>query len=189
MVIEKAFKDEFSVPPRISNEDVANIDFVYRAVVDRIFAWTFYQDSFPFSVNDRARELLAGMDGKQPFRFEIECLQQVLLGRTLNLGQAKLTVQNAALVNPEEVEPYLQKPDGHNFEVFIRSLSGLANYQFLDAPSLPDDAWDKSIEEMIELDEKLVNNLFKAVNELAAGSLADLTEEEKSEVTIRPQFD
>lgn len=189
MVIEKAFNDEFSVPPRISNEDVANIDFVYRAVVDRVFAWTFYQDSFPFSANDRARELLAGMDGKQPFRFELDCLQPVLLGRTLNLGQAKLTVQNAALVNPEEVERDLQKLDGHSFDVFIRSLSGSANYQLLDAPSLPDDAWDKLVEEMIELDEKLVNNLFKAVNELAAGSLADLTEEEKSEVTIRPQFD
>jgi hypothetical protein len=157
--------------------------------VDRVFAWKFYQDSFPFSANDRARELLIGMDGKQPFRFEVDCLQQVLLGRTLNLGQAKLTVQNAALVNPEEIERDLQKLDGHSFDVFIRSLSGLANYQFLDAPSLPDDVWDKLVEEMIELDEKLVNNLFMAVNELAAGSLADLTEEEKSEVTIRPQFD
>ena len=189
MVIEKAFKDEFSVPPRISNEDVTHIDFVYRAIVDRVFAWKFYQDSFPFSANDRARELLAGMDGKQPFRFDIDCLQQVLLGWTLNLGQAKLKVQNAALVNPEEVERDLQKLDGHSFDAFIRSLSGLANYQFLDAPSLPDDAWDKLVEEMIELDEKLINNLFMAVNELAAGSLADLTEEEKSEVTIRPQFD
>jgi hypothetical protein len=65
----------------------------------------------------------------------------------------------------------------------------LADYQFLDAPSLPDDAWDKLVGEMIELDEKLVNNLFKDVNDLAAGSLADLTEEEKLEVTIRPQFD
>jgi hypothetical protein len=189
MVIEKAFKDDFSVPPRISNEDVADIDFVYRAVVDRAFAWTFYQDSFPFSANDRVSELLVGMDGKQPFWFEIDCLQQVLLGRTLNLGQAKLTVQNAALVNPDEVERDLQKLDGHSFEVFIRSLSGLADYQFLDAPSLSDDAWDKLVGEMIELDEKLVNNLFKDVNNLAAGSLADLTEEEKLEVTIRPQFD
>jgi hypothetical protein len=189
MVIEKAFNQKFSIPRFISSDERSTIDFVYRAVVDRVFAAPFHQESFEFSANDCARELLAGMDGKQPFRFEIDGLQQVLLGQTLNLGQAKMRVQNATLVNPEEVERDLQKLDGHSFDVFIRSLSGLANYQFLDAPRLPDDAWDKLVEEMIELDEKLVNNLFKAVNELAAGSLADLTEEEKSEVTTRPQFD
>jgi hypothetical protein len=189
MVIEKAFKQEFSIPPQISNEDVANMDFVYRAVMDRAFASTFDQDSFPFSANDRARELLSDMDGKQPFKFEIDHLRQALLERTLNLGQAKLTVQNAALVNHEEVERELQKLDGHSFSVMIKSLSGLANYEFLDAPRLPNDAWDKLVAELIELDEKLVDKLFRTVNELAAGSLADLTEEEKSEVTIRPQFD
>ncbi|MGH9768782.1 MAG: hypothetical protein ACREAB_15230 [Blastocatellia bacterium] len=189
MVIEKAFKREFSIPPQISDEDVANIDFVYRVVMDRVFSWPFYQDSFEILANDRARKLLTEMEGKHPFEIEIGCLQQALLGRTLNLGQAKMTVQNAALVNPEEVERELQKLDGRSFRVFIKSFSGLANYQFLDAPGLPDDAWDKLVAELIELDEKLVSSLFKAVNELAAGSLADLTEEEKSEATIRPQFD
>jgi hypothetical protein len=189
MVIEKAFNREFSIPRPISDGDIRDIDFVYRAVVDRVFAEPFYHEPFEFSANERAHELLVGMDGKQPFGFEIDCLQQGLLGRTLNLGQAKLTVQNAAPVNPEEVERELQKLDGHSFSVFVKSLSGLANYQFLDAPSLPDDAWDELVAEMIELDDKLVNNLFKTVNDFAAGSLADLTEEEKSEATIRPQFD
>jgi len=189
MVIEKAFKHEFSIPPRISDDDIANIDFVYRAVMDRIFEWPFFQDSFESPANDRARKLLTEIDGKHPFEIEIGSLQQAWLGRTLNMGQAKMTVQNAALVNPEEVERDLQRLDGHGFRVFIKSLSGLANYQFLDAPNLPDDAWDKFVAEMIELDEKLVSSLFKTVNEFAAGSLAGLTEEEKSEVTIRPQFD
>jgi hypothetical protein len=189
MVIEKAFKQEFSIPPQLSDSDVADIDFVYRVVVDRVFAEPFYQGPFPFSANDHARKLLTEMNGKHSPEIEIDCLQQTLMGWTLNLGQVKMTVQNAILANPEEVERELQKLDEHSFSVFIRSLSGLANYQFLDAPSLPDDAWDKLVAEMIELDEKLVNKLFETVNELAAGSLADLTEEEKSEVTIRPQLD
>jgi len=189
MEIEKAFKREFAIPPQISNEDVANIDFVYRSVTDRVFSWPFYEDSFEILLNDRSRKLLTEMDGKHAFEIEVGNFQQALLGRMLNLSRTKMTVQNAALVNPEEVERELQKLDGYSFPVFIKSLSGLADYQFFDAPGLPDDAWDKLVAELIELDEKLINSLFKTVNDLAAGSLADLTDEEKSEATIRPQFD
>lgn len=185
MVIEKAFNHTLPIPATPSDADRRNIDFIYRAVTDRSFIEPFWQDSFEFPATEQVRKLLSDLDGQHPFLFEIDCLQEVLLGQSIDLGQVNLNIQNCVLANPHEVAPELQQLNGHRFRAVIRSLSGSANYQFLDAPMLPVNAWNKVITEFIELEEKLDDKLFQGVNELAASTLSGLTPAEIAEVTQR----
>ena len=189
MSIEKAFNKEFSIPHFISNDERSRIDFVYHAVIDRSFTWHLWQEPYPFLANELARQFLVKLNGIDPFMIEIGNYQETLLERVLNLGEVKVVIQNAALVNPGEVNNELQRLDGHSFEALIKSLSGLATYEFTEPPRLPDSPWDKRVNQFIELEEKLDESFFQAVNQLAAGSLDDLTDQEKAELTERPTFD
>lgn len=183
MAVEKTFQQQFSVPPQLSESERSDVGFVYRAVVERTFDWSFWQDSFALPASQQARTLLAKLDGAHPFVIEIGCLQQPLLGHRLSLGQVNVVVQNAALVNPDEVERALQQPDGHTFQATIRSLSGRATYQFFEAPALPPNVWEPRVAALIALEDKLDEQFFQAVNRLAAASLAGLTATEKAALT------
>ncbi|MBL8189700.1 MAG: hypothetical protein JNK38_16935 [Acidobacteria bacterium] len=189
MVAEKAFHQQFPVQSQLSESQRSDINFVYRAVAEKIFDWPFWQDSFALTVNEQARTLLAGIDGAHPFVIEIGCLQHPLLEQKVSLGQVDVIVQNAVIVNSDEVSHALQQPEGHAFQATIRSLSGRATYQFFETPVLPANDWEPRIAELIALENKLDEQFFQAVNQLAASTLADLTDEEIDEVTAKPQLD
>jgi hypothetical protein len=189
MVIEKAFNQEFSIPQFMPRAERSTVDFVYRALTDRSFAWPFWQEPYPFLVTEAARKLLLELNGAGSFRFETDCFQQGLLGQILNLGEAKVTVQNAALVNPDEVKRELQQLDGHSFEVLIKSLSGAANYEFLEAPRLSDSPWDERTKQLLKLEDKLDEQFFEAVNQLAAASLDEETALEQEHLLADLSFD
>ena len=189
MVAEKAFHQRLPVPSQLSESQRSDINFVHQAVAEKIFDWPFWQDSFALTVNEQTRTLLAGIDGMHPFVIEIGCLQHPLLGQSVSLGQVDVIVQNAAIINSDEVNRALQQPEGHAFQAIIRSLSGRASYQFFEAPALPANDWEPRIAELIALEDKLDEQFFQAVNQLAASTLADLTDEEIDEVTARPQLD
>lgn len=183
MVIEKSLNQEFPIPQVISNVERSTVDFVYRAVTERSFAWPFWQEPYPFLANELSRKLLIEMNGADSFAIEVGCFQQVMFGRTLNLGEVKVTIQNAALVNPDNVNRELHQLDGRGFEALIKSLSGTATYEFAGTAHLPKAPWDKRIKKFIELEDKLDENLFQSVNQLAAASLEGLTEQEKAAIT------
>ncbi|SRR6266498_379495 len=189
MVIEKAFDQEFSIPRFISSDERSTIDFVYRAVTDRSFTWPFWQETFPFLANKLARQSLVKLNGADSFTIGIEDLQQILLGQFLNLGEVKVVIQNAALVNSDQVNSEFQQLNGHSFEASIKSLSGVATYEFTEPPHLPDSLWDERINQFIELEDKLDEHFFQAVNQLAAGSLAGFNDQEKALLTERPTLD
>lgn len=183
MVIENAFHQELAVPPQISVSQSTDIGFVYRAVIERTFNMSFWQDSFALPVNEKAHSLLATLNGKQPFEIEIGCLKQHLLDQVVSLGKVKLIIQDAMLINQDEVGQTFQQMTGHTFQATIRSLSGKATYQFCDAPTLPPDIWEPHIAALIALEDKLDEQFFQSVNQLAAASLRGLTEKEKEAVT------
>lgn len=183
MVIEKAFDQELAIPSHVSETDRSNIEFVYYSVAERSFLWPFGQDFFDFPANEQVRALLDKLDGTYPFLIEIGSLQEAVLGQYLNLGPVNITVQNTALVAPEEVQRELQRLDGHVFRVGIKSLNGAAHYEFTEARHLPNSPWDERIEQLIKLEDQLDDLYFESVNQLAAASLAGLTEEEKAALT------
>lgn len=79
--------------------------------------------------------------------------------------------------------------DGHSVEVKLRSLSGQIRYELPEAPRLPVAAWDQKIQMLIDLEDKLVDSLANRYHALAASTLVNLTDEEKAEITARPELD
>jgi hypothetical protein len=57
------------------------------------------------------------------------------------------------------------------------------------APRLREPGWDPSIQALIDLEPQLDARLADRYNALAASTLDDLTEEEKRDVTARPELD
>jgi hypothetical protein len=185
LVIEKAFGARFQVPALLTQEEQANVRFVYHALSERSFSWSFWQDVFQFPASAKGKKLLDKIDGAFPFLIEIDELRQPLLGQEVNLGAVQITVENTALVFPDEVRRELQRLDGHLFEVALKSLSGTAHYRFSDLPPLPDLAADVRLAPWIELEQKLDDTYFESVNRLAAATLAGFSDEEKLAVTER----
>ncbi len=184
MCIEQVCHESLPLPSSLSDIDFDALCFAYCAITERSILRPFYQNTFPFRADEQARALL---DANQsfPYHLMLEQLGHELFGHTLHLGPAIFRIENAVFVNPDEVRHELAQLDGHEFQVLIKSLTGTATYQFLDTPYLLINSWDKLVADLVGLENKLVDNLFNVVNELVAGSLADLTEEEKAEVTAR----
>ena len=189
MVIERAFNLKLAVPASISRDDEDRISFVYYAIVERSLVWAFFQGWFPYLATEQARALLNSAAQPGACKLKLSHYDKEVLGTNLALGPATLTFEKAVIVNVEEVRRELERLDGHEFQVLIRSLNGAVKYEFADAPRLPDGKWDRLIEELWGLESQLDETIFQAVNQLAAGSLAGLTEEEIAEVTARPELD
>lgn len=189
MVIEQAFDlrlaNTFYVPADVAER----VDFVYHAVTDRSFDWQFIQGMFPYQATEQAELLLSDSEQPNDCLLNLVYFYEELLGNTLSLGPAKITVKDAVIANTEELRHELKLLDGHEFQVCIKSLTGTANYHFPDAPHLPINSWDELVGNLVKLQDKLVDSFFNAVNELAAATLSDLTEEEKAAVTERFSFD
>lgn len=184
MVIERAIDQKLAYPTYLTDTDFNRIFFVYQAIVDRFFVWPFTPNQFPFRADESAGALLNEADCPSACRLNVARYESEVLGKHLILGQAIVTVENAVIGNVEEVRREVERPDGHEFQVLIKSLSGTASYEFPDAPRLPEVKWDKLIEELLALEAQLDESLFQAVNQLVAGSLPDLTDEE-----LPPPFD
>ncbi len=189
MVIERAFDRKLTRSLLFFDADVDRIAFVYHAIVDRSFVWPFFQAQFPFPANEQSLDILKDADRPSVRRLNVAHYEADVLGVSLALGRAIVTIENGVIVNLEEIGRELGTLDGHEFPALIKSLTGAATYEFPDAPRLSETKWDKRIEEFLALDRQLDEAIFQAANQLAAQSLADLNEEEKAEVTARPQFD
>lgn len=186
MVIERAFNvslTEALFSPTVPADQIA---FGFHAITDRSFDWPFIQGLF---VAERTDSFLSS-ESEQPgdCRFNISAYDLELLDKNLPLGKAIVLIENAVIANLEDIRREMENPAQKQFQLVVRSLSGKANFEFPDAPHLPINAWDNLVSELISLERQFIDGLFTAVNELAAGSLADLTEEEKAEVTARPEF-
>ncbi len=189
MVIERTFDQKLARSLLFFDADVDRISFVYHAIVDRSFVWPFFQAQFPFPANEQSLDILKGADRPSVRRLNVAHYEADVLGKSLPLGRAIVVIENGVIVNIEEIGRELGRLDGREFPVLIKSLTGTATYEFPDAPRLPETKWGKRIEQFLALDGQLDEAIFQTVNRLAALSLADLSEEEKAEVTARPRFE
>jgi hypothetical protein len=177
MVIERACDLAIPEPPQLSREEQDQISFAYDAIIERRAERLFYQGDFRLRADEQTRALV---EAGAPFthQFAVKDFEHEVLGHQLNLGTAVVTVSNAVFVNPDETRRELARLDGHEFNALIRTMDGILKYEFADAPRLPVGAWDKLIAGLIEIGKPLLKRHFNALNQLAAASLADITEEE-----------
>ena len=189
MVIERTIEHEFHLPLDISGDEVHDITLAYRAIVDRSFVWPIDTITvFPRASKEWANTLARlGREksvpiGPDPFSLE-------LFGRKIELGQARIIIQDAVIENFETAQKELSKEDRQEVPVIIRSTSGQARYDFFGVPEPPAIMWDSYVQKMVELESQLDAALVARYHALAAATLAGLTEEEKKEVTTFPDLD
>jgi hypothetical protein len=112
----------------------------------------------------------------------------VLLGQEISLGHETVIIEDGIVEDRDRIIQEMSSNDGHNVEVKFRSLTGQIRYELPEAPRLPVAAWDPIIQKLIDLEEKLALELAARYHALAASTLANLTEEEKAEITSRPEL-
>jgi len=188
MVIEQATDNEFTLPNDISAEQVEGIALIYHAIVQRSFAWPIetVRVFYP-AINDLLNQLTVAnqfdsvMFGPTP-RYVM------LFGQQIFLGAESLLVENKVIENFDYVKRELAQNDGHKIEVVVRSLTGQGRYDFPSAPYLPSAPWNSTIQSLVNLEQQLDARIVEHYHALAAATLTGLTEEEKVEVTTRPEL-
>ncbi|HEU4386403.1 MAG TPA: hypothetical protein VFV34_01310 [Blastocatellia bacterium] len=190
MVIERATGLEFLLPDEdYSATDVKTISHLHHAIVDRSFMWPIGRMIIRVPANDEGLSMLP-MD-ETPASQELGPTRRVidLFGHSIYLGDETLFIQDAVFDNLASVRRELAMNDGHLVETTVRSLTGTGRVTLDNAPRLPEAPWDANTQALIDLEPHLGTCLADRYNELAASTLADLTEEEKREATTRPELD
>jgi hypothetical protein len=189
MVIERATGLEFRLPQRFSGEEIETISFVYHAIVDRSFLHIFTAGlRIDGSANEQGAASLAALLSR-PMKFGPERVSKILLGKSIELGNATATIEDPYVEDSDRIEEALRSGDGHEVGFEIRSLTNQARYELPKAPRLPKTPWDPNIRALINLESQLDARLIERYNALAAATLDGLTEEEKAVLIARPELD
>ncbi|MDQ3687021.1 MAG: hypothetical protein M3430_15710 [Acidobacteriota bacterium] len=188
MLIERATGYEFMLPSDLTEEQVHHVTLIYRAIVDRTFMWPVNSVTIYFPATDEWVNRLIELDRHASFTPGLDPLPMMLFGQKISLGNKTLTIEDKIIKDYDKVQKELARNDGHNVAIVIRSLSGQGRYEFLNAPRLPDFPWEPTIQMLVDLESHLDSHLVERYHALAAATLSGLTEEEKVEVTTRPEF-
>ncbi|MFN7947138.1 MAG: hypothetical protein U0Z53_17430 [Blastocatellia bacterium] len=190
MVIERATEREFLLPPHFSGDDAETISFLYHAIVERHCIWPLNGTVTIFI--PALQENLEWLSlHHQPARYQLPptLASRTLLGQEIPLGRETVIIEDGIVEDLDRIIQEMSSNDGHRVEVKLRSLSGQIRYELPESPRLPVAAWDKKIQMLIDLEDKLVDSLANRYHALAASTLANLTDEEKAEITARPELD
>ncbi len=187
MVIEEATGKRFLLPPVTTGKEIEAIAFVYHAIIDRSFVWT--SGSFELSIPATPELVSLLAQPVQPFSESREvALSETVLGQPIDLGRATVTMEDAVVQCFDEAQQHLTAMDGHQVPIVIHSLSGRMRYEFTEAPSASELSWDSEIQALIDIEPQLDAALVERYHALAAATLDGLNEEEKKEITTRPEL-
>jgi hypothetical protein len=191
MVIETVTGTRFKLPLHFSSKDMAAIILAYRAIRERAFDWEFDTSPLFLRANDEGLRWFMHIHQSASVTFTLnEKKEEIpILDKSVHLGRAKQTVNDAVIENFEQAKEALEKLDNSLVQVVIRSESGSARLELDEAPRLPDSPWPANIQTLVDLEKPLDDRLVSRYHALAAATLEGLTEEEKVAVTARPELD
>ena len=189
MVIERVTGIQFALPKYFSVDEMSNILFTYYAIVDRSFNWQFESQSFQVRADQDGLNKIIAISESMSMTFPLLQEKTNILGKSILLGDVKVSIEDILIENFDEVKKELESLDNHEVEVVIRSVNGQARVETPDAPRLPDNAWDSNIQGLVDLESQLDARLVERYHALAAATLEGLTEEEKAAVITRPELD
>jgi hypothetical protein len=188
MVIEVATGVQFQVPVEISGDEVEEIALIYHAIIDRSFDWPIDKITVFFPATEEWRDRLLLANDLPSFTLGPDPVLKTLFGKQIYLGEGTITLLDQHIENFDNALQELSTNDGHEVAVVIRSLSGHGHHQMPKAPRLPDSPWPDKIKQLINLEDRLDTKLVQRYNELAAETVAGLSDEEKTEITARSEI-
>lgn len=189
MTIERTIDHEFELPSFIPAEEVKSISLIFHAIVERSFDWPINYIDYGFPATKEIRDKLVALNKLPSVKFGPHPKTEKLFSKLISLGQCFVTIEDKYVEDFDRVIAELATNDDHIVKLTIRSKSGHGRYEFLDAPRLPTQPWDHTIQQFIAVDGQLDMQLVSRYQNLATETLAGLSDEEKQEVTRRPELD
>jgi hypothetical protein len=188
MVIERATGRRFKIPSFIEGKDMETISLLHHAITERAFGWPFEGVlTISYAASKDIAASLAAWNMASDFVYP--CFQrQSLFGIEFPLGEGTITIVDKHIEGFEHTFKELMSDDGHTVELRVRSRIGLAHYNVPGAPRLPAKVWNNDLRMLIDMEGQLDAALVERYNALAAASLAGLNEDEKAEITKRPEI-
>lgn len=188
LVIERATGRRLKIPSFISAKDMEAISFLYHAITESSFEWPYNKGltvSYAASreLATRLEEHNQSPDSSHPFP-----QHKSLFGIDIPIGETMITIIDKQIEDFEQVLEELRKDDGHSVAVNLRSRIGVAHYSVPNAPRLPAKVWDEDLQMLINMERLLDAALVERYHALAAATLAGLSEDEKAEITKRPEI-
>jgi hypothetical protein len=188
MVIERATGLQFKLPLDISGEDVEHIALIYHAIIERSFEWPIETSTVFLPATEEGIEQLLEYNKTDNVALGPYPQARTLFGYEIWLGSAIVTIEEAIIGNFEQALDELKLGDGHRVAIYIHSRIGLGRWTAPEAPRLPDPPWDSNMQHLVDLERPLDARLIKRYNALAAATLEGLSENEKAEITARPEI-
>jgi hypothetical protein len=189
MTVEQATGTEFKWPEVCSYQELEFLHRIFLAITEREFLGPI--DPIGYKV-PALKELLPWLDSfnhspKQTYG--PLSINTNLLGQTIELGKTRIIVDDAYIVDADKVRSELETNDGHLVDVVISSVSGQGLYETPEAPRMNSDAWEPKMNAFIALEQSLDDGLIERFHALATATLAGATEDQKRNLTARPELD
>jgi hypothetical protein len=188
MVIEESTGIEFELPSDISGDEVENIALIYHAIMDRSFDWPLDSITVFVPATKECIGRLTHANQLSSFTLGPDPISKSLFGKQILLGDGTVTVLNKFIEDSDTVQQELACNDGHQVTVVVRSLTGQGRYELPGAPRLPDNPWDSRTQALINIESQLDSKLVERYHALAASTVEGLSEQEKSDITTRPDI-
>jgi len=188
MVIERATSRNFELPSYVTAENVKSTALIYHAIVHGSFIWPIGFVDYGWPATKEVLEQLVQINELPVVKLGPHPKAENLFGQLIPLGDGYVTVFDKTIDNFPSVLKELELNDGHIVHVTIRSLTGRGAYDLPEAPKLPIHAWDSNTLNLMNLERTLSARLVQRYDDLAADTLADLTEQERRDVTERPNI-
>ena len=189
IVIGKATGNCLDFPAVLDGQQLQTLTLIYRAIVDRTFDWPIA--SYPLRAHATRADLenLSALSQPASMAFVRENVSEELLGHRIRLGTMQVSFEQSVIKDRETFLEKIASDSGQEVQTKVIALDGHARIECADAPRLPESPWTLQQKRLIELGPQLCDLLANRYNDLAAESLAGLTEEDKSAITARPGLD
>jgi hypothetical protein len=190
LVIETALGIELPFPQEpIDGKDVENIAFCYKAIVDRKFKWPAPLIFSPLQANKENLTSFPETNEPIPIIVGQELVIKTIFGSQINLGIMGFREENSVIDNYNEAKEHLQSLDNEIVTIERRPINGTITIISADIPHLPQNPWSEKLQKLIDLESKLDEMILDRYFTLASSTLEGLTEEQKKEITKRPDLD
>jgi hypothetical protein len=188
LVIERAAQANFELPDGYSGIEIQKINFLFQAMVRRSFIWPL--NRYPLRLNATPEDLrrIKARGSKTPIKFLRPRVSETLFGREIYVGDMSVLIRQPAVLNLNQLLKELAAGDGHQVLAWLAPFDGTAKISTTQAPQLAAGVWGEDERSLIALDPFLTSALGNEYNSLAAATLEGLSDEEKAEITTRPEI-
>ncbi len=190
MVIEKALKTSLPFPDGgIDSRDIENITFCCNAIVEREFDWLCKRLTFfPLSTTEYS-DLLPPTNSPFLLTFPTGNEKKAIFGRSINLGQLLIEIDQAVVANYEEAKQKFLLLNGEPVEIVVKSMNGKMRFKTINVPTLSKNAFSREIQKLIDLEEKLDSMYFEKYLNSFSNAFEGLTDEQIQAITERPMLE